>query len=374
MMSGNELQYGLIGLSVIAILALVIYNLWQERRARKTAEQAFRSTHHDVLLDGDAEAVIPPAPGGRMEPGLQRDIPSAASRGSDTPAMAARASVLPRQQEPSLPWELQAIDCAVSIEAPAGVSASALYTAQQEALSGNQRNLAWFGWNDNDNEWFEIDARTPGSINRACVTLQLADRRGALTEKELDRFNERLARVCDQFLAVPRLPAKADTLARAHEIDQFSSEVDIQIAVNVVSAAAPFAGTKIRGLAEAAGLQLGNDGCYHALDDAGLGQFVLANQENTLFSVEQLKHLQTPGLTLVLDVPRALNPASTFERMVRLAQHLADSLGGVLVDDNRNPLTERSIQLIRSQIGQFELQMERQSMPAGSLIALRLFS
>lgn len=373
MMSGNELQYGLIGLSVIAILGLVVYNLWQERRARKLAEHAFRSTHHDVLLDGDVEPVVPPAPGGRMEPGLHQE-PSLAAVQAEAPLASTRNSAKTRAQEPSLPWELQAIDCAVSIEAPAGVSASALFSAQQEALSGNARRLMWYGWNDQELQWFELDARTPGSINRACVTLQLVDRRGALTEKEFDRFSERLARICDQFLAVPRLPAKAETLTRAHDIDQFSSEVDIQIAVNVIAADAAFAGTKLRGLAESAGLQLGNDGCYHAFDEAGQHLFVLANQEASLFSEEQLKHLQTRGLTLVLDVPRVANPSAAFDRLVRFAQLLADALGGRLVDDNRAQLSERAIQLIRSQIGQFELQMERQSMPAGSEVALRLFA
>lgn len=370
MMSGNELQYGLIGLSVIAILALVIYNFWQERRARKHAEQAFRSTHHDVLLEGDVDPAIPPAPAGRMEPSLTDKLTDQ----SDTPAVIARASSKTRHQEPVLPWELQAIDCAVSIEAPAGVSASALFSAQQEALAGNTRRLMWYGWNDLDHQWFEIDIRTLGSINRACVTLQLVDRRGALSDKEFDRFTERLSRVCDQFLAVPRLPSKSEVFTRAREIDQFSSEVDIQIAVNVFANTGAFAGSKLRGLAEAAGLQLGNDGCYHAHDEAGQHIFSLANQESSLFSIEQLKHLQTKGLTLVLDVPRVNNPSAAFDRMMRLAHHLADTMDGTLVDDNRTPLSERSIHLIRSQIGQFEMQMERQSMPAGSEIALRLFA
>ena len=64
MMSGNELQYGLIGLSVIAILGLVIYNLWQERRARKLAEQAFRSIgwRGRLLVVGFANGAIPNLP------------------------------------------------------------------------------------------------------------------------------------------------------------------------------------------------------------------------------------------------------------------------------------------------------------------------
>ncbi|MBS1210087.1 MAG: ZipA [Proteobacteria bacterium] len=376
MMSGNELQYSLIGLGVVAILVLLVYNLWQERKARKHAEQAFRSTHHDVLLDGDVEPVIPPAPGGRMEPGIHPVSVPAVELAVVTPlpVQPARSSQnTQRQQEPVLGFEQQAVDCAVSIEAPAGVSASALFTAAQEVLAGVSRRLEWYGWSDMDRDWFPIDARTPGSINRACVTLQLVDRRGPISETELDRFYQQLQRVCEQFLAVPRLPARAEVLSHAAEIDRFCSEVDVQIAINVVAQKTSFAGTKLRGLAEAAGLALGTDGAYHAQDEAGRTLFTLGNQESVPFSSEQLRHLQTHGLSLVLDMPRVANPAQAFDRMISLAQHLAESLGGVVVDDNRAPLSDRAITLIRSQLGQFELQMDRQSMPAGGEIALRLF-
>jgi len=59
---------------------------------------------------------------------------------------------------------------------------------------------------------------------------------------------------------------------------------------------------------------------------------------------------------------------------VSLAGQFADSLGGLLVDDNKRPLSDRSLGLIRSQLAQFELQMERQSIPAGSDLAVRLFA
>lgn len=382
-MSGNSLQNGLIGLSILAILCLVAYNLWQEYKTRKHAEQAFRSTHHDVLLDGEVEESVPPAPGGRMEPGLRvvkrtepveptMPVPKAVS--ARTVRASANATTQTRSQEPALSAELQAIDCAVSIEAPAGVSASALYEAQQEVLAGVTRRMVWYGWNDADRLWYTIDARTPGSVNRACVTLQLADRRGGIAEGELDRFYQQLQRVCEQFLAVPRLPARNDVLARAAELDRFCSEVDIQIAVNVIAQNTSFSGTKLRGLAEASGLTLGKDGTYHAEGDTGKTMFVVANHEAVPFTAEQLRHLQTHGVSFILDLPRVSNPLQAFDRMVNLAGHFADSLGGLLVDDNKTALSDRSLGLIRNQLAQFEMQMERQSIPAGGDLALRLFA
>jgi len=371
-MSGNELQYGLIGLSVLAIFCLVGYNLWQEYKARKHAEQAFRAPHHDVLLEGNTETPIPPAPGGRMEPGLRVVQNTPAAPADQTNAKPGK--VQPRRQEFALDFEQQAIDCVVTIEAPAGVSASSLYAAQQEALAGVTRRLCWYGWSDLDRQWFQIDSRTPGAITRACVALQLVDRRGSISENELDRFYQQVQRVCEQFLAVPQMPARAEVLNHAAEIDRFCSEVDIQIALNVVAQKTSFAGTKLRSLAEASGLVLGTDGAYHVQDGAGRTVITLSNQESVPFSTEQLRYLQTHGVSFVLDMPRVGSPAAVFDQMVAMAGYFAESLGGVVVDDNRATLSERAVGLIRGQLSQFEVQMERQSIPAGGEIALRLFA
>lgn len=380
-MAGNELQYGLIGLGAALVLGLFAYNAWQDRRARKHAEEAFRSTHRDVLLDEQQAEVVPPAPGGRMEPRMtaeevaEQRAEQRTAQPNATPAPAPNPAVRSaRAQEPGVEWDMQAIDCAIPIEAPAGISAPALFNAQQTLLAGVQKPLRWFGWDDASNAWVALAAATPGSFSRICASLQLADRRGVVSETELDRFFDQLQRLCDQFLAVPRMPSKAQVMSRAMELDRFCAEVDVQIAINLIAGDHAFAGTKIRGLSEAAGLQLYGDGTYLARDDAGRVLYALSNQEAALFSAEQLRHLHTHGLTLTVDVPRAAVPVLAFDHMVAFGEHLADALGGVLVDDNRNPLTDRSIGLIRSQASQFEQFMERQNIPSGSDVALRLFS
>jgi hypothetical protein len=234
--------------------------------------------------------------------------------------------------------------------------------------------LHWFGWDDSEHNWIYLDARTPGSLNRACAALQLVDRRGALSAHELERFYDQMQVLCDQFLAVPRLPTRGEVMRQAAEIDRFCSEVDIQIAVNVIAQDTAFAGTKIRGLAEAAGMVLRADGSYHASDDLDRTLFTLSNQEAAAFSAEQLRHLHTHGVTLAIDVPRVVNPVATLDRMINFAHHIADAMSGHVVDDNRVALGERSISLIRTQVAQFEQHMERQAIPAGGEIALRLFS
>src|SRR5256885_930263 len=58
-------------------------------------------------------------------------------------------------------------------------------------------------------------------------------------------------------------PGSAEqALAAASRLDALCEQVDIQIVVHVVSRESPFAGTKVRALAEAAGMVLEDDGRF----------------------------------------------------------------------------------------------------------------
>jgi len=361
-MAGNELLYGLIGSGAGVVVLVLGYNAWQERKARRNAEKAFRSEHRDVLLEGAGAAsgpAEPVEPGGRLEPASSR-IPAQPPIG--------------RAAEPELPLEARAIDCVARIEAPAGVIGGALVQGAGGPLSQVHRAVRWYGFDDAAHAWVALDAGDKRSFTRMSAAMQLADRRGAVGEREVDAFCAAIQRVCDQFMAVPRFMDRAEALTLAQGVDQFCAALDIQIAVNVVAGEQAFPGTKLRGLAEAAGLVLDGDGCFHARDDAGQSLFVLANRDAAMFSPESLRHGSSSGVTLSLDVPRVAGGIEAFDRMVALARQFAGALHGHLVDDNGKALSDASLSMIRTQVQQFQEQMDRQGVPAGSLLALRLFT
>jgi hypothetical protein len=66
----SELQLGLLIVGALAVAGVIFYNRIQERRVRRTAEQAFTSRHADVLLTSE-----PPV---RREPSM-RNCPTSAS-------------------------------------------------------------------------------------------------------------------------------------------------------------------------------------------------------------------------------------------------------------------------------------------------------
>jgi FtsZ-interacting cell division protein ZipA len=98
-------------------------------------------------------------------------------------------------------------------------------------------------------------------------------------------------------------------------------------------------------------------------------------QGKTVFRTGQFDH-QTPvsQITLLLEVPVVLANLQPFDRMLKEAADIAETLQGRLVDDNGINLTESSVNVIRQQLDVLYAQLEKSGIAAGSGTAIRLFS
>lgn len=375
----SDLQLSLIGLGIALVGGVFAYNKWQERKHRRLAERVFRGDHPDVLLGRKQSepAGDEGRRGDRIEPGMR----TAGQEDAASPFAAATVSEAPDDlqgervaAEPPQALADPAIDCVVRFESAELIGGPYLWQAQHQAMGKLSKPLCWSGVNERTGAWERLTANGVGDYRRLRAALQLADRRGPLADAELTVFLNGVQRLADEFLAVSDMPSRNDVLARAAEIDRFCAGVDIQIGVNVVSSGAPFAGTKLRGLAEAAGMTLREDGMFHAPDDAGATLFTLSNLEAAPFAAEEMASLATRGITFTLDVPRVAEGPRAFDRMIALAKQFAASLGGTLVDDNRAPLADNALDVIHDKIVEIEQRMAGQGLIAGGTQALRLFS
>ncbi|HRD33176.1 MAG TPA: cell division protein ZipA C-terminal FtsZ-binding domain-containing protein [Rhodocyclaceae bacterium] len=367
----SELQIGLVALGVVAVVGIIAYNKWQERKQRKHAERTFRSDHRDVLLDPQE-----PSENGvreRSEP----QFGAGRGDGEEAPISAAPLGKgSGRHATPGVPEQVDTrVDCVIQIESIEPLDVQRLWTAQREALAELQRSVRWFGFDDSANVWRLLTAHSAGCFHWFCAAMQMVNRQGAITDQDFGLFSNGVQRVADQFLAVPaNLPARVASLTAAAEIDRFCAGVDVQVGINIVSQNQPFAGTKVRALAEASGMIIGEDGAFHAQDEEGRVLFSLANLEPGLFAASEMRNLHTNGITLVIDVPLVAEGVTVFDRMMRQANQMAHSLDGKVVDDNRASFGPESVALIRSQIQHFQAQMDEAGVPAGSSLALRLFA
>jgi hypothetical protein len=262
----------------------------------------------------------------------------------------------------------------VAMELVEPVSAQQILHSQRSTLVRINKPVHWIGFNERTREWQRLTHDSDIGVRRLRVGLQLVNRLGPVSEGDLAIFTGAMQALADELMAVADMPLSR-VLDQAAEIDRFCAAVDLEIGLNLVSRASAFSGTKIRALAEAAGMALGVDGLFTRYDDNGRAQFSLQNYESTQFSADALRTLTTHGLTFLLDVPRVDHGERVFLQMSEIAKRFADTLQGALVDDNRQPLSESQLEHIRREfIGKPQATMASFNLPAGSAQALRLFS
>lgn len=415
----TELQIGLIALGGTAVVGVFAYNKWQEYRHRKLAEAVFQPHHDDVLL-GDApkparkvEAAVrhepeirvdePVAPVERIEP-MFVDAPQAVEPEPEPqpepcyPAVDPAPAPSPEidspfaadqepeplpvvEEEPPLqsvpvPAELldPRLEFVVAMDMVEAVSASQILHSQREYLQRLSKPVHWLGFNERTREWERLPPDSNLPVRRLRVGLQLVNRLGPVSEGDFTLFTNAMQALADELMAVADMP-DIRVLDQAAEIDRFCAAVDLEIGINLVSRASAFSGTKIRALAEAAGMVLGIDGLFTRYDDEGRPQFSLQNYETAQFTPDTVRTLSTHGLTFLLDVPRVDHGERVFMQMTELAKRFAETLQGALVDDNRQPLSDSQLEHIRREfIGKPQATMASFGLPAGSAQALRLFS
>lgn len=364
----SELQIGLLAIGVLVVVGVFAYNKWQERKLRLDADMNLKSSHDDVLLRESA-----PAPAGdtrafasatfadtdtipveRIEPGIQVRV--------QIPAGAPRAASLN-----------EALDFIIAIEAGPGIEGAAMIGAAAEPLRAFSKPVLLEGYNEREARWEPLANHERYAILRA--GLQLTDRRGPVGADELTSFGTALQTIATALGILAKVPDALEAARQAVDIDRFCREVDILVAIGVVGAqGAPLAGTRIRGLAEAAGFLLEGDGRFRRRDEHGRVVFELASLDTQSFKSDTMRSLSATGITLELDVPRAPGGIRTFEQFRDLIRHFAQGLEGQMVDDNRKPLSPAALDQIRGQIEAVHRAMEARGLAAGSADALRLFA
>ncbi|HEX4985004.1 MAG TPA: cell division protein ZipA C-terminal FtsZ-binding domain-containing protein [Burkholderiales bacterium] len=359
----SDLQIGLAMLGVLVVAAVVAFNWWQERKFRRRGQEAFSQRHDDILLDqapagGQAaqEARIEPSMEPRLEPRLDAAPP------------VRQPAALPATDVPH-----PEVDYIIEIRAGEFIPVDRIVLLQT-GLPVLQRRMGFDGLNYQTKAWEPLVADDERYTSLR-VALQLVDRTGAVNDQQLREFGEAVRSLATGMSAIAELPELAPALERARALDAFCADVDVLVGINVIAGNGQvFHGTKIRALAEAAGLQLQPDGVFHCRDERGAVLYALDNQESEPFLAERIRAITTPGITFLLDVPRVQDGLRAFDRMVGASRSFADSLDGMLADDNRALLNDSGLDRIRTQLQAIYASMEQRGIPPGSPLALRLFS
>ena len=355
----NDLQTSLLVIGGITVAGVYLFNWWQERQFRRRSERAFAREHEDVLLERAGARDTDPAV--RVEPKI---LAEPAAR----PA-AARAAV----RVPTSAVADPVIDYVVEVGLRSAVDGMDLLEELLALTAGWGKPVLVAGYDRGSDAWHTAGGGRQYSQLR--FALQMSNRAGCVEPDQLTSFRDAAVRWAERNQGEARYSDIAGAHAIAVQLDRFCADVDIAIGVNVVTRAGnAFSGTKIRALAEAAGLKLEPDGVFVAYGERGDMRFTLDNHEPMPFVPEQMKTLFTSGITFLLDVPRVDAAVHAFDTMVETARNFATALDGTLVDDNRNPLSDGAIETIRHRLKVILAKMDAAQIAAGGERARRLFS
>ncbi|OQW39202.1 MAG: cell division protein FtsZ [Proteobacteria bacterium SG_bin4] len=388
----SDLQISLIIIGIIVIAGVVVFNWLQQARYRRNMQAAFDHEHDDILLDDPNTE----DPFQRIEPKFNKAPPDLQSDrlGQKEP---------PLDESPKVPIPPAAHTTNTFIQSNIVSSSSTtsplldydsntnyIVNIRSESVIPNthiakllQRKfdfgkpVYWLGQPDKDEPWEEItnesnvDSDGYGHI-KGC--LQLADRAGPISEVNLSKFRDLVLDFASQTQATAECPDIVSTHEKAVALDKFCADVDVMIGINIISKDdGAFVGTKIRALAEASGFKLDSDGLFKYRDESNNTLFTLSNYESSPFLPENMKSLTTHGVTFLLDVPRVAHGERVFDQMTHLAKIFSNTLGGIMVDDNRVPLSDSGIQRSKQQLIEIQNIMKNNHILAGSPSALRLF-
>ncbi|NBQ68874.1 MAG: cell division protein FtsZ [Nitrosomonadaceae bacterium] len=383
-LSMSDLQISLIIIGIIVIAGVVVFNWLQQLRYRRKIQAAFDHKHDDILLDDQDSG----EPFQRIEPKFNKapaDNPLDTFAPIDTPASEPK-------RPPVAPPAQAAINIPISTATTTTSSAASplldydsntnyIVNIRSESVIPNthiakllQRKfdfgkpVYWLGQQDKESN---VDSDGYSHL-KGC--LQLADRAGPISEVNLSKFRDLVQDFAAQVHATAECPDIVSAHEKAVQLDKFCADVDVMIGINIISKDnGAFVGTKIRALAEASGFKLEPEGIFKYRDDSNNVLFILSNYESPPFLPENMKSLTTHGVTFLLDVPRVAQGERVFDQMTHLAKIFSNTLGGIMVDDNRVPLSDSGIQRSKQQLIEIQTAMKKNHVNAGSPSALRLF-
>jgi FtsZ-interacting cell division protein ZipA len=308
----SELQIWLLVIGAAIVVAVVVFNWIQERRFRKQAEAAFQAPEVDALKQAGA---MPRVMHNRSEPALREPVFDADRVSPVDEANEPRWHIEAEQpQTDEAPAREHAMPAPIPVPAPAqppapgpthvtpnpfmqpppassavagppapydelieyririgseGVLANVFADAFNHARTLGKA-VRWVGLPVGATEWEEVQPWRDVHYQRVVITMQLADRNGAVHEEQLSALCNALQATAQAHGLQVACDDEVDALERAQAIDRFCVNVDVLIGLNVVARGEGAVNlTRIVREAEDSGMVLGADGVFQLIDSRG---------------------------------------------------------------------------------------------------------
>jgi hypothetical protein len=206
------------------------------------------------------------------------------------------------------------------------------------------------------------------------MAVQLANRSGALNEIEFSEFASGVRFLAKTLYTTVTLPSMQQTVERARQLDVFASQCDMQLSINLMSDGAPWSAQYVQQTALQDGLVLSRDGSHFVKFGAHHDPIFMLYCGRINFLRDDLTYGGSAMITLLLDVPAAEAAQEPFQWMREYARALAKRIGGRIVDDQRKPLSDATLDAIDKKLMELYALLDTAGLPAGAPATRRLFS
>jgi cell division protein ZipA len=228
--------------------------------------------------------------------------------------------------------------------------------------------------------WSNVEHDQEGSrYSDLALAMQMADGKGPVNESELNAFAQLALKLADSLRRSTKFSISFEqALEQAVQLDKFCQAYDILANIIILpNSKEGFGGRAIGQAAVRQGMQFGAMNIFHMKNVHSVGcrhLFSLANLfQPGEFNLKTLDTFKAQGLILFMIVPCVHNPLKVFDKMVLTAKGFCKILDGRMLDHERRPLTEKGLLVIRTQIEQITVDMQKHGIIPGSATALRLF-
>ncbi len=368
----SNLQIGLAVLGAIILAALLIHGSWTSRKSvPRQAEPLLSQQELDAL---GVDASDPKFLADPKSPTFSDELLAAQNAygtlGSEPNVNGAIAGFKVSKQ-----WMMDPlIDVITQIDIDAPVSGDAALQAFPTSRRIGTKIFSVEGLNAETGEWEPMQAGQRYSAFQSGI--QLANRGGALNEIEFSEFVIKTQSFADHFNATPEFPDMLEVIGRARELDQFATDHDAQLSFTIKALESAWSPGYVHQHAAQLGFVAGSIAGRLVVASEVIGNPPVLSliYDSRAALADDPKLAAINEISLLLDVTHVPSQLSPFPLMCQVAQKLASDMDGLITDDNGQPLTQNSMQIIERDLGHLYTALEQRDLAAGSVQARRLFS
>ena len=220
---------------------------------------------------------------------------------------------------------------------------------------GGQSDMAEDSFNDFDATDLDDFTRPAGEAKEPAA--KRGGKPGGLSSisSKIDAFSEKLSPK-----RRARVAASEANANRTAEKEAYSSKI---VTLHVIAPRGQlFDGEQLLGLFEQRGYHYGDMNIFHSMHQDKTVFSIAKVVEPGTFDINQISSFDTPGISLILQLPGPVAADVAFEVLISEAFDMANTLGGTVLDADRSTLSKQTVQHMREGVYEY---MHRQKYFSG---------